>query len=340
LKGGKFEMEKKYYIGLDVHKRQTTYAVKDWNGITLESGETATQFADLQGALVRYIKRSVVVMEACTNYYHLYKKMKEEKIDVHVANVIQLRKLIGKNDKLDAKRLADMSRLNTMPESYIPGEKVQNLRILISLYHSEVIARVRYNNQVSAVLDRNGVNLPVKNPFGKKGLAFINQYLQENNDFALRNLLEGLKNLNERIEHLSSEILAYLKANFLQEYELLKSIPGVGDVLAGYLIAEICPIERFASKKKLRRYAGVVPVREQSDKKIYATYLPKHASRKLLRYALVLAANCAVRTDCRLRIYYRKKKKGSNHGHAIMCVASSLSDIIYAVLKTKQPYRI
>jgi len=332
-------MEKKYYIGLDVHKRQTTYAVKDWNGLTVYSGETATQFADIQNVLIKYIKKSVVVMEACTNYYHLYKKMKENKIDVHVANVIQLRKLIGKNDKLDAKRLADMSRLNTMPESYIPDEKIQNLRILIGLYYSEVIARVRYNNQIHAVLDRNGINLPVKNPFSKKGLVCINQYLQNNNDFALRNLLEGLKTLNERIEHLNSEILSYLKDNFLQEYELLKSIPGVGEVIAGYLIAEICPIERFANKKKLRRYAGVVPVREQSDKKIYATYLPKHASRKLLRYALVLAANCAVRTDCRPRKYYQKKKKGSNHGHAIMCVASSLSDIIYIVLKTKQPYK-
>jgi transposase len=314
--------------------------VKDWNGVTLDSGETATQFADLQSVLVKYIKRGVFVMEACTNYYHLYKEMKEKKIDVHVANVLQLRKLIGKNDKLDSERLADMLRLNAMPESYIPEERIQNLRILIGLYHSEVIARVRYNNQIDAVLDRNGINLPVKNPFSKKGLVCINQYLQENNNFAIRTLLEGMKTLNERIEHLSSEILVYIKNNFLQEYELLKSIPGVGDVLAGYLIAEICPIDRFANKRKLRRYAGVVPVREQSDKKIYATYLPKHASRKLLRYALVLAANCAVRTDCRPRKYYQKKKKGRNHGHAIMCVASSLSDIVYMVLKTKQPYNL
>ena len=143
----------------------------------------------------------------------------------------------------------------------------------------------------------------------------------------------------QRISDLGSNITGYLKNNFPQEHELLKSIPGVGDTLAGYLIAEICPIDRFANKKKLRRYAGVVPVKEQSDKKIYATYLPKHASRKLLRYALVLAANCAVRTNCRLKKYYNKKKKGSVHSHAIMCVASSMSDIVFNVLKTRQPYQ-
>lgn len=89
-------MEKKYYIGLDVHKAQTTYAVKDWNGATIYHGKSATQFADLKRALNKYINNSVIVMEACTNYYHLYKQMKEEKRDVHVANVIRLRKFIGK----------------------------------------------------------------------------------------------------------------------------------------------------------------------------------------------------------------------------------------------------
>lgn len=332
-------MKKEYYIGLDVHKRQTTYAVKDFNGVTLESGEVATQFADIQSALVEYIKKSVVVMEACTNYYHLYKKMKEEKIDVHVANTIQLRKLIGKNDKLDAKRLADMSRLNTMPESYIPDEKIQNLRTLINLYHSYVCEIVRQKNQIHAILDRNGISVPARDIFNRNGMIFINQYIQKTNDFALRNLLEAYDSSTQRTNKLSCEITSYLKSNFLQEYELLTSIPGVGETIVGYLIAEICPIDRFENKKKLRRYAGVVPIHEQSDKKVYASYIPKYSSRRLLRYALVLAANCAVRFENNLRKYYKKKRKGSNHSRAIMCVSSSLCDIVYSVLRTKQPYK-
>lgn len=332
-------MKKKYYIGLDVHKNQTTYAVKNWDGATVLEGQVATQFVDLYEALNDYITDSVIIMEACTCYYHLYQKMKDKKLDVHVANVLQLRKLIGKNDRLDAKRLADMERLNTMVYSYIPEKEIQNLRILINLYNNEIAAKVRCNNQITAVLDRNGVSFPVKDTFSKKGLIIINQYLLANNDFALRSLLETLKSSMQRINDLELNITGYIKSNFLQEYELLKSIPGIGNTIAAYLIAEICPIDRFVNKKKLRRYAGVVPVKEQSDKKTYATFLPKQTSRRLLRYGLVLAANCASRTDCRLRKYYKKKKKGSRHSHAVMCVASSMCDIIYTVLKTKQPYK-
>lgn len=226
-----------------------------------------------------------------------------------------------------------------MPESYIPEEKIQNIRILINLYHNEVCIRVRYINQIYAVLDRNGIILPVKDPTTKKGMLYLEKYLQDNKDFALQNLIDGLKNLNSRIEGLSLQIKNYLEQNFSQEFELLKSIPGVWDVIAGYLVAEICPIDRFASKKKLRRYAGVIPIQEKSDKKTYATYLPKHASRKLLRYALVLAANCSVRQECGLKEYYkRKKKEKGNHGKAVMCVASSISDIIYSVLTSKKHY--
>jgi len=331
---------KKYYIGLDVHKDQTTYAVKDWNGVTVVKGETATQFSDLKNVLGDYLNDSVVAMEACTFYYSLYKKMKENKIEAYVANVLQLRKVIAKCDKLDAERLADMLRLNSLPKSFIPDEKVQNLRIMMNLYHNLVVEKTSFQNQIHAMLDRTGVHVPYKEVFSKKGLVCINQHIHKNNDFAFRILLEAYTSSTQRIENLKRDITSYLENNFAKEYKLVMSIPGVGETIAGYLIAEICPIDRFANKKKLRRYAGVIPIREQSDKKIYATYLPKHASRRLLRYGLVLAANCAAKTNCKLKLYYQKKKKGHTHGHAVMCVASSMLDIVYKVLTTKQPYQI
>jgi len=332
-------MDQKYCIGLDVHKNQTTYAVKNNKGVTLMEGKCATQYKDLSSNLSKYIDKSSIVMEACTCYYHLYENMKKEGLDVHVANVIQLRKCVGKNDKIDAERLADMYRLNALPESYIPSKEIQTLRIMINIYHNIVRENVRFQNQIGAVLDMNGVFTEVNDFSSKNGMIFLSQYLMKNNNFSIRYLYDEIVNLNKKQEQIEIEIAGYIENNFDEEYRLLTSIPGIGKILAAYLIAEICPIERFADKKKLRRYAGVIPIKEMSDKKVYATYLPKGSSRKLLRYALVLAANCASRFDNRLKEYYKKKKKGSNHGHAIMCVASSLSDIVYNVLKTKQNYK-
>ena len=74
----------------------------------------------------------------------------------------------------------------------------------------------------------------------------------KNNDFSIRYLCDEIVNLNKKKEQIEIEIAAYIENNFSEEYCLLTSIPGIGKILAAYLIAEICPIERFADKKKLR----------------------------------------------------------------------------------------
>ena len=122
---------KKYYIGLDVHKEKTTYVVKDRLGNILLEGEVATLYSELYERLKPFLKSSVIGLEACTSYYTLYQNFLKNNYSIKVANTIQLRQLIAKNDRLDAKRLAEMLRLGTFPCSYIPDEKIQRMRSLV-----------------------------------------------------------------------------------------------------------------------------------------------------------------------------------------------------------------
>jgi len=122
-------------------------------------------------------------------------------------------------------------------------------------------------------------------------------------------------------------------------YHNIQSITGIGPVIACYAIAHILPIERFSSNRKLRRYAGVVPICKQSGNKVSRGRIPKTSSRKLLRWSLIQAANSIGKTDTKLGKYYRmKKRQKKNAGIAKVAVASSLIDILYKVLTTKKPY--
>ena len=158
----------KYFIGLDVHKKKTTYVVKDRIGNILSDGETATIYSELYERLEPYLKSSIVGLEACTSYYTLYQNFLKNNYNIKVANTIQLRQLIAKNDKLDAKRLAEMLRLGTFPCSYIPDEKIQRLRSLLQVRHSLIEEKTRCNNRIQAFLDRNGIVMPNQDAFGKK----------------------------------------------------------------------------------------------------------------------------------------------------------------------------
>lgn len=333
-------IRKMFYIGLDVHKRQTTYAIKDWNGNLVAEGQCATVFEELYKILEPYTHCCKVVMEACTSYYKLYKGFKSKKISVVVANVIHIRKLIGKNDKLDARRLADMLRLNTVPESYIPSEEIQHLRTMVQIRQQFVEQSTSLKNQIHALLDLRGINIPTRTPFCKAWCQRLTTYIAESDCVELRHLFDAQQEVSRRASTEAAEIIGYAKKYYKKELDLLVSIPGLGELFASYTIAQILPISRFANKKKLRRYAGVIPVCDSSDGHTYGTYLPKGTSRTVLRYVLVEAAHSAIKTKTRIGQYFKKKSKGRKKTSAIMCVASSLSDIIYTVLSTGKKYQM
>ena len=136
---------KKYFIGLDVHKEKTTYVVRDRIGNIILEGETATLYSELYERLKPYLKSSVIGLEACTSYYTLYQTFMKNNYSIKVANMIQLRQLIAKNDTLDARRLSEMLRLGTFPCSYIPDEKIQRLRSLVQIRHGLMGEKVRSN---------------------------------------------------------------------------------------------------------------------------------------------------------------------------------------------------
>lgn len=158
----------KYFIGLDVHKKSTTYVVRDKTGNIVTDGEVATLYSELSERLEPYLNASIIGLESCTSYYTLYQNFLKNNYNIKVANTIQLRQLIAKNDKLDAKRLSEMLRLGTFPCSYIPDEKIQRLRSLLQVRHSLMEEKTRCNNRIQAFLDRNGIVMPDQEAFGKK----------------------------------------------------------------------------------------------------------------------------------------------------------------------------
>jgi transposase len=331
----------KYYIGLDVHKERTTHVVRDKIGNILIEGETATIYQELFPRLKTYLKSSIIGLEASTSYYTLYQQFLKHGYTIKVANTIQLRQLIAKNDKLDARRLSEMLRLGTFPSSYIPDEKIQRIRSLIQTRHSLMEEKVRCNNRIQAFLDRNGVLMPSYKAFSKKWRYALMQHMGSGRvSIELRHEYDHYVFLEKKQEQVEQEIQGYAQKNWTAEYNLLQSITGIGPTVACYAIAHILPIERFSSCKKLRRYAGVVPTCKESGNKRSHGHIPKTSSRRQLRWALIQAANTIGKTNTNLGRYYRRKKQQKkNAGIAKVAVASSLIDILYKVLTTKQPYK-
>ncbi|MBS3098088.1 IS110 family transposase [Candidatus Woesearchaeota archaeon] len=326
-------METKFFVALDVHVESTEYVVRTWRGDVVLEGSCATSYPDLKSILEPYMHSCVVGIEASTCFYPLRAGFMHDNITVKVANVLQIRQLIAKTDKLDARRLSDMLRLGTFPESFIPPKEIQELRELVAIRHSFLQESNKVESKIWASLARDGIKIPTRSLFTKEGFKHVNAISSsKRGSWNLKCLVSHYEYLTNQLENTTQALTKKVEQYFPKEFEKLQEIDGIGKIIASYVIAEVCPISRFSSEKKLRRYAGVIPCLRESAGKPHGSLLPKASSRALLRWALVMAAHASKRKKgSRLQAYYNSKKKAAKQ-KKIMSVARCISDLVYKKL--------
>ena len=124
-----------------------------------------------------------------------------------------------------------------------------------------------------------------------------------------------------------------------QLLDLLRSIPGIGQMLAPIFVGEIGSIDRFADPKKLTAFAGLDPRVKQSGISLKSnTHITKRGS-PFLRRAAFIAASVAQRHDLEMKSYYVKKRsEGKRYREATVANARHILNRIYAVWKRGTPY--
>lgn len=154
---------------------------------------------------------------------------------------------------------------------------------------------------------------------------------------------ESFETLEKCINQLKESVLVFRKQAVKRVHDgtvkLLRSIPGVGEIIATILVAEIGDIENFKSAKALVAYAGIDPKVKQSGKGLkHNTRLTKRGS-PYLRQALFQAAAVARQHDPELKAYYEKKRaEGKRYKEATVATSRKLLYRVYAVLKRQTPY--
>ena len=115
---------------------------------------------------------------------------------------------------------------------------------------------------------------------------------------------------------------------------LLESIPGIGSVIAPYLLATVGDVRRFPNGDHFASFCGLVPRKNQTGSTDRQGQAITKAGNRLLRKYLYLAADTARRCDLELAAFYAHKcAEGKHHTEAVIAVANKLARRVYAVLK-------
>jgi len=263
------------FIGIDYHKRYSVFCVLEAQGMILERGASITS---ARSNLYRWCGDAPgcrVVFEACMNWHWLLEILEEAmpREDIVLANPFKTRIIAEaqiKTDKVDARILADLLRANLIAKVHICGKATRELKEMLRQRCFFVRQRTMVRNRIHRLLGaQHEVKLPqCSDLFGRKGLSFLEKLeLPAPASLLLTQQLALLKELAVRI-HEDEKALAGL----LQETPALnyvRSLPGMGPILAAVVVSEIDGIERFPSAQKLCGYAGLCPSTHSSGGKTF-----------------------------------------------------------------------
>ena len=329
------------YIGLDIHKKNTQACMKNETGKVLLTGRFPSRPKDLNIFIEKVEEAggpASFVIESTGFCIPIYDVIASRGHQIKVAHPLKVKALTAgraKTDKNDAEMLAELLRLNAIPESYIPPAELRGLREQTRFRQSLVRNSTEIKNEIHAFLASRGIETPSehRSPFSKKHQEWLRSlHLSQIDD-----LLDILDTLRKKIEKVEGEME---RSNQMKDdVELLKTIPGVGDAIANTLAAEICDIKRFSSAENLFSYAGMVSSIHQSGEKGWAGPITKQGNARI-RYIMVEAAYSHVRCskDSDLSRFFERKSSEKGTKKAIVATARKLLGIVYQMLKKREVY--
>src|SRR5579864_9248365 len=224
------------YIGLDIHKKTINFCAKAPDGRILDEGVIAARRDDLKAWAKERPRPWVGAMEATLFTGWIYDQLKPRAQELKVAHPAMLKAIAAskkKNDRIDARKIADLLRCNLLPECYMASSRTRELRRLLRYRNLVVRQATRMKNRIAGLLMETGTPYNKQRLHGKAYFSDLLGSLRQMPD-AVVELLKLSRGQLELFESIQKQLLRELhdRPELGQRVERLQSIPAVGEVLA------------------------------------------------------------------------------------------------------------
>ena len=288
---GKKILKGQLTIGLDLGDRSSCCCVLDENGEIIREQKIPTTPEGMQQTFGK-MARSRIAMETGTHSPWVSRVLTELGHEVIVAHAQKVRLIVKsrrKDDRLDARTLARLARID--PELLSP---VQHRSAQAQLHLAEIRARAGLVSARTALV--NAARGLVKSygerlrkcgtqQFGQETTSGLSAGLRE----ALEPLMQEVESLNERIKEYDRRIEKMAKETY-PETELLKQVKGVGDLIATAYVLTVEDPHRFRKSRDAGCFVGLQPGRRNSGESEPQMHITKEGD-EYLRTLLVQGAH-------------------------------------------------
>lgn len=336
-----------YYVGLDVHSRQSTFVIEDGTGQVTAQGEVPTTPAGLAHLRAghRLPPDTPVALETGTVAFFVARQLAALRLAPQVVDAHEVRlkahRPTQKSDRRDAFELCEGVRRGIYRAIvHVPRAEVLRLRETLSRRRHFVRLQSAQISTVKALLRGAGLGGLSRSLRSERGWANVLAALAEHGD--VRTYVEQHRALwrcaREQIATLEAALVQHQMA-FAEPLRHLQTIPGVGPIVATTAIAIFSDVGRFPDAKHAASYAGLVPATYQSGERDAHGRITKRGAAEL-RAMLCEAAHHASRPDHPLHPYFAQLCARRGYKMAVVAVAHRLCRIIFAMLRDARDFEV
>jgi transposase len=329
------------YVGLDVHKKTIFYCVMNVQGKILREGSIPATRAALLEWVHSLDQPWVGAMEATLFTGWIYDFFTPHAQELKVAHPLMMRAICAskkKNDKVDARKLANALRADLLPECYMAPSEIRELRRVLRFRSLVVEMAVKMKNKCSGLLMEVGAEYDKKRLHQKKYFGEMLAGLEEVPE-SVKQMLSISRAQIEMFQACQKKLVKGLRDNpkIAERVERLRSIRGVGEIVALTWVLEVGECSRFSSIGRALSYCGLTSAQDESGGKSKRGPLSKQRNRHL-QTILIEAAKLAPRFNPQLRAVHERELARGNKNRATLAVARKLVAYLLAVDRGGDPF--
>lgn len=325
-----------YVVGVDISKDSFHARVLSLNSGISSPLDKVLKFDNSLKGFINFFKwlkklniclqSSLIVMEATGVYWEklAFYCVQKENVNVSIVNPKQIKHFAltnlrrSKTDPLDADLIAHFGAVMN-PRIWNPPHPVlEELKQISRERDSFVKMLTEEQNRLHAIKSSSNPS-PV----------------------VLKSHRSTIKHFEKQIKKLEKVLKDKLDNNsgLKEKKELLKTIPGIGDITATVLLTETNEFSTFTDPKQLAAYAGISPSQYESGISVHKKIKISKIGNSKIRSTLYLSSLSCIRSNSPFKTFYeRLRAKGKPAKVALIAVARKLLNIVFAIIKSGKSF--
>lgn len=322
-----------FYVGIDISKSKLDVVILEKQTPNVSNHFIVeNNLKGIKAILKNLIKQKIdlsTVLFCCENTgvytFPLSSYLSEKTLDLWIVPAIEIKRSKGisrgKNDKSDAKDIAlySIRNIDKLKLSVLPETAIQQLKLLYT-EREKVMKSFKLFEAT-----KENIDFMPKQVY--KTIAVINN-----------KTVKFLKATLRVIEKEMKEIIS-AQIELKNQFELIKTVPGIGDKTAIYMLIATRGFTAFDNARKFACYSGTAPFEYSSGSSIKGRTKVNHMADKKMKSILQMCALVAVKYDPQLKEYYeRKKAEGKNAMLVLNNVKCKIISRVFSVINRQTPY--